>query len=139
MLTKQELIGIAVAMTRSNQLAALNDPSFPSNEMCLRGDAPLFRRMVAIAEELYDGFDYARTPESLKSLKGRSEAYKAMRLKMLTPVKKEELLKRFSDAVARILESDEAFELTESVKHERLKELRTLLLEVSNVSGASVV
>src|SRR5690349_15246588 len=106
MLTKQQLIGIAVAMTRSNQLAALKNPSFPSNEICLYGDAPLFRRMVAITKELYDSFDYSRTPEFLKTLEGKSEAYKSMSVKLITPVKKTELLERYSDTVAGILESD---------------------------------
>jgi hypothetical protein len=139
MLTKQQLIGVIVAMTRSNDLPVLNVPGFLNEEFCFPGDSPLVRRMATIVEELYDGFDYAQSPEFLKSLEGKSESYKAMRLKLLTPAKKTEMLKRYSDAVAGILESDEVYALTEPDKHKRLKELRALLVEVSNVSGAPVV
>lgn len=41
--------------------------------------------------------------------------------------------------MAGILELDEVYALTEPDTHKRLKELRALLLEVSNVSGESVV
>ena len=49
-----------------------------------------------------------------------------MRLKMITPQRRTEMRKRFGDLLAKVMESNEP------TRHERIKELRNLLLEVSN-------
>lgn len=126
-------------MTRSNHLEVLDVPGFLSREFCQAGDVPLVRRMAQIVKGLYDGFDYASSPEFIKSVEGKSEAFRAMRLKLLSPAKKTELRKRFGDELARILESPGIYDLVRPSEHERLKELRALLLEVSNEQGAPVV
>jgi hypothetical protein len=41
--------------------------------------------------------------------------------------------KRLGDTLAKAMESDEVLGLLELARHERIKELRNLLLEVSNL------
>jgi hypothetical protein len=132
MLTKQQLISCIIGLKETNDLQVLDATGFLDEEICYADDVPLVKRMAAIIDELFDAFDYAKSPEFLRLVDGKSAEVRAMRLKMLTPVRRKEMRKRLGDALAKVLESDEVLELVESVKHERIKELRNLLLEVSN-------
>jgi len=139
MITKQQLINSLIGLTETNDLQALEVPGFVSRELCQAEDVVLVRRMAQIVEGLHNGFDYSGSPEFLKLVAGKSDEVQAMRLRLLTPPRKTELRKRFGDALARILESPEIYDLVKSSEHERLKELRSLLLEVSNKQGPPVV
>lgn len=139
MFTKQQLINGLIGLTETNDLQVLDVPGFLSCEFCEAGDVPLVRRMAQIVKGLSDGFDYASSPEFIKSVEGKSETVRAMRLKLLTAAKKTELRKRFGDSLARILESPEIYDLVKPSEHERLKELQALLIEVSNEKGVPVV
>jgi hypothetical protein len=121
-----------VGLTRVNDISLVDDPKVMSREVCLDGDIPLIRRMSTITNELYTTFNYEKSPEFLRSVTGKSELVRAMRLKFLTPQRRAEMHKRFGDALVRVMESDDILDLVESSRHERIKELRGLLLEVSN-------
>ena len=88
--------------------------------------------LAAITSELFDTFDYAKSPEFLRSLEGKSEAFRAMKLKLITPERQTEMRKRLGDALVGVIDSDEILVLIEPVRWERIKELRNLLMEVSN-------
>jgi hypothetical protein len=98
---------------------------------CDADDVPLVLRMSAIINELFDTFDYSKSPEFLRSLNGKTAEFRAMKLRLITPRPAGRImLKRFGDALVRVRESDAVFELLESTRHERIKELRALLSEV---------
>ncbi len=132
MLNKQQLIGMLVGLTRVNDIDLVNDQSVLSHEVCLDGDRSLVRRMAEIVSELYETFDYSRSPEFLRSIEGRSVEVRAMRERLLTPIKRAEIQTRLGQALEKVWESDEVFELIEPSRQERVKELRNLLCEVSN-------
>jgi hypothetical protein len=121
-----------IGLKRVNDADLIDDPTVFNAEVCEADDMPLVRRMAAIVVELFDTFDYAKSPEFQRMVEGKSVEIRAMRLKMLSPVRRKEMRKRFGEALARVLESDEILELLEPARHERIKELRNLLMEVSN-------
>ena len=132
MLTKRHLTGALVGLKRTNAQDVLMEPGFITHEFCDADDAPLVLRMSAIINELFDTFDYSKSPEFLRSLNGKTAEFRAMKLRLITPARRADMLKRFGDALVRVRESDAVFELLESTRHERIKELRALLSEVSN-------
>lgn len=132
MITKQVLISCIVGFKETNSFQVLDEPGFLNEEMCHKGDIPLVRRIAAITSELFDAFDYSKSPEFVRSLEGKSEAFRAMKLKLITPQRRTEMRKRLGDALARVIDSDEVLELIEPGRWERIKELRNLLTEVSN-------
>jgi hypothetical protein len=132
MLSKQKLAVVLVGLKEMNSRHAIHEPGFLTDNTCIEGDVPLVKRMAAIIDELFDTFDYARSPEFLRLVEGKSAKVRAMRLKMITPQRRTEMRKRLGAALSKVLESDEALELVEPARHERIKELRNLLLEVSN-------
>ncbi len=138
MLSKQQLIGLLVGLKRVNDIELINDQAVLSNEVCLDGDRGLVRRMAFIVNELYETFDYSRSPEFLRSTEGKSAEFKAMRQRLLTPTKRIEVQRRLGHALERVWESDEVFELIEPSRLGRIKELRNLLCEVSNPAEPSV-
>ncbi len=133
MFTKQQLITGIVALVETNDLQALKVPGFLVPEFCHAGDVPLVMRMAAVVSGLFDTFDYAKSPEFLRLVEGKSAEVRAMRLKMITPQRRTEIRKRLGDVLAKVMEADEVLELVEPTRHERIKELRNLLLEVSNL------
>ena len=137
MLTKRQLLDMLVGLTRANDISLVDDPKVMTREVCLEGDLPLVRLMATITSELYTTFNYANSPEFLRSVSGKTEAVRAMRLKSITPQRRTEMQKRFGDALVQIMESDEILDLVESSRHERIKELRALLLEVFNPSDSN--
>ena len=120
MLTKRQLISCIVGFKETNNLQVLDEPGFLDEEIVFADDVPLVRRMATITNELYDAFDYAKSPEFLRSIEGKSEAVRAMRLKLITPQRRAEMRKRFGDALTRIMESDEVFDLVEPSRHEQI-------------------
>ena len=136
MLTKQQLISCIIGFKETNNLQVLDDPRFLDEEICYRGDIPLVRRMAVIVDEVLETFDYAKSPEFLRLVEGKSAEVRAMRLKMITPTRRMQTHKRLGDGLAKVLESGEVLELVELAQHERIKELRNLLLEVSNPDGS---
>jgi hypothetical protein len=132
MRSKQKLTGALVGLKEMNASEVINEPAFLTRELCAEGDVPLVRRMAAIIDELFDTFDYAKSPEFLRLVKGKSTEVQAMRLKMITPLRRTEMRKRFGEALAKVFESDDVLDLVEPARHERIKELRNLLFEVSN-------
>jgi hypothetical protein len=131
MLTKQKLLQVLLGLKETNSTHAIHEPEFLT-EICVEGDAPLVLRMFAIVNEMVDAFDYTKSPEFLRSVGGKSSEVRAMRLKLINPVRKKELRKRFREAMDNVLQSDEILDLVEPVRVERIKELRNLLCEVSN-------
>src|SRR4051812_6912581 len=119
MFTKQQLIGAVVALVETNDLQALNVPGFLVPEFCHAGDVPLVMRMAAIVGELWETFDYAKSPEFLSSIEGKSESVRAMRLKMITPERRSQMFKRLGDALARVMDSDDILALLDPRRHER--------------------
>jgi hypothetical protein len=132
MLTKQQLINCIIGFKDTSNLHVLDEPRFLDEEICYRDAIPLVRRMAAIIDELFDTFDYAKSPEFSRLVAGKSATVRAMRLKMITPQRRTEMRKRLGEALAKVLHSDEVLELVEPARNERIKELRNLLLEVSN-------
>jgi hypothetical protein len=132
MLTKQQLFGLLIGLARVNDLSLVNDAKVLSGEVCADHDIPLVQRMAVIIGDLYMGFDYAKSPEFLRSVLDKSEAVRAMRLRLLTPQRRTEMRKRFADVLARIMASDEILDLTDPSCHERVNELRHLISRVSN-------
>jgi hypothetical protein len=132
MLSKQQLIGMLVGLKRVNDIDLVEDRAVLNHRVCLEGDILLVRRMAGIVNELYDTFNYSRSPEFLRSIEGKSAEFKSMREKLLTPAKRNEIQRRLDQALEQIMSSDEVFELIEPGRQERIKELRNLLGEVSN-------
>ena len=132
MLSKQKLAILLVGLKAMNSRSAILEPGFLTHSMCIEGDVPLVLRMSTIIDELFDTFDYAKSPEFLRLVEGKSAEVRAMRLKMITPIRRTEMRKRLGAVLAKVMESDEVVELVEPTRHERIKELRNLLLEVSN-------
>ena len=132
MLRKQQLLSCIIGFKETNNLQVLDAPGFLDEEICQVDDVPLVKRMAAIVDELFDTFDYEKSPEFLRLVAGKSEAMRAMRLKMFTPQRRMQMRKRLGDALVKAMGSDEVLELLEPARHERIKELRNLLLEISN-------
>ena len=107
-----------VALTRTNDLQALDVPGFLVPEFCNAGDIPLVTRMAAITSEVFDTFDFAKSPEFLRSLEGKSEAFRAMKLKLITPERRTEMRKRLGDALVGVIDSDEILVLIEPMRWE---------------------
>lgn len=133
MLTKGQLAGILVSFNETRSLHLLEEPAV-LEETCLPRDLSIVIQMSAIISRLLDTFDYSRSPEFLRSVEGKSPEFLAMKLRMITPIRRTEVRKRLGDALANVLKSNAAFELVDEPRHKLLEELRTLLFQVSNRS-----
>jgi hypothetical protein len=133
LLTKQQLAGVLVGMNRDGFVHCLRDLT----SLCHPDEFPLVERMSAIMGELLKTFDYAKSPEFLRSILGKSAAFIEMKKRLLTPVKRTENFKRLCDALANVGKSDAAFDLIEESRQGRIKELRDLLSEISNSDDPS--
>jgi hypothetical protein len=134
-LSKQQLLGVLVGLKETSNEQVLDEPAFLTREICDRGDIPLVRRMFAIISELVDSFDYSKSPEFVRSLSGKSDEFRAMKLRLFTPMRRTQTLKRFGDALTNVADSDAVLDLIENNRRERIKELRSLLSEVSNTNS----
>lgn len=124
-----------VGLKETGSEQVLDEPAFLTWEICERGDIPLVRRMSTIINELFDSFDYSKSPEFIRSLSGKSAEFRAMKLRLITPMRRTETRKRLGDALAHFADSDAVLDLIEDNRHERIKELRSLLTEVSNTNN----
>jgi hypothetical protein len=132
MLSKQKLIVVLVGLKEVNSRHAIHVPGFLADNTCIEGDIPLVLRMSAIIDELFDTFDYVKSPEFARLVEGKSAEVRAMRLKLITPQRRREVRQRLGMALVKVMESNEVLDLLDPIRHERIKELRNLLLEVSN-------
>lgn len=137
MLNKQQLICMLVGLTRVSDIDLVNDKAVLSHEVCLVSDQSSVRRMAAIVSELYDTFDYSQSPEFIRSIEGKSPEFRAMRQRMLTPMMRTELRSRLGRALEKVLDSEEVLDLIELRRQELIKELRTLLRNLSNPDSSS--
>ncbi len=97
----------------------------------------MVRRMAEIVSDLFEAFDYSRSPEFLRSVAGKSAEFIAMKQRLITPMKRAEIQKRLGRALEKVWNCDDVFELVEPSRHAQIKELRNLLSEVSNLDDES--
>ena len=133
MMTKRELIGMIVGLKRTNFLHLVHSsPCILSDEVCESWDVHGVRQIAVMVEQLFCDFEPTQSAEFIESIAGKSDAYKSMKIKMLTPDKRREKTAQFGDALADLMDSMKVDRMLRPECGERLADLRRAIMDLSN-------
>ena len=127
-MTRRERLGLLVGLKRLNDLDLIEGNALFKEAGFLPREREAVTRVSGIIHVLYDDFDYTKSPEFLRSTEGKSEGFRAMKVRLLTSEKRAEALRRFSEALEGILDSEEARDLVPASQLPKLDELKRVVL-----------
>jgi hypothetical protein len=105
-------------------------------EVCLPQERTLVRRIAGLVQGLLDSYSHEESPEFRASCMGKSDAYVAVARKFTRdPMHRKANLTRVEAALARLVESNEAYHLIANHRHNQLDEIREIAHTLSNPQG----
>ena len=133
MTSKSGVIHFVMGMIETGDADLLEQNSILSLQICNSEDRPTVREIARLLKSLHDDFDYTKSPEFLTAIAGKSDAYQAMKMRLVSqPAHETENQVHFNLALHNLLASREAFELVPENRHADLTKVIELAESLSN-------
>jgi hypothetical protein len=130
-LNKHELMMLLVDMVVVGDAESIGDvPVLKS--VAPSADWAALQEAVALIKELFQGYDYAASPEFDRSAQGKSSSVRMMLASMANdPDRRRAHKKRFQESLYTALDRDDVYQLIPESKHEVLKRIVQLMKGLS--------
>jgi len=133
MLSKKQVLHMIVGLIEVSDYSLIEQGNILSVDVCSESDIEKIKELASLVNDLYSNFDYASSIEFQRSLDGKSESYKNMKLNMINkPASKQKYLTLFGESICELGEDKRVDGLIGEDQKSTLTRARELVLQIEN-------
>ncbi len=131
MLTKQKVLHLVLALLKGSDIELLKNSSVLSGESCSDEDKEKIKKIGMLITEIYSSYDYFASPIFLKTVDGKSEKYREMKVRMESgAVRRKKHNDDFISSIREIQDSRMIYDHVSPSMHDKVDEVISLLSDL---------